>query len=156
MALCHRNSMPSSVTISCACKSIVARIQTVIGKVHRQRARCLAPIPIRFSETAMWAGALHSYRRLRTTSRNSTVNAAVSITTSKFNITNQVGERLSDQNQKPPNPEELSVPAEELIVQVDGGHIPTKIEANGVLKLWCNLSTELSGVCRSTPSPDYW
>ncbi len=37
-----------------------------------------------------------------------------------------MGGRLSDQNQKPPSPEELPVPAEDLIVQVDGGHIPAK------------------------------
>jgi len=72
-------------------------------------------------------GALHSYREAqdnleKLNCQRRSVNNHVQIQ----HITNQVGERLSDQNQKPPNPEELSVPAEELIVQVDGGHIPTK------------------------------
>lgn len=41
-------------------------------------------------------------------------------------MTNQVGAQLAQENQKPPRAEELPVPAPELIVQVDGGHIPTK------------------------------
>ena len=72
-------------------------------------------------------GALYSYRQAQSNleqlnCQRRSVNNHVQIQ----QITNQVGERLSHENQKPPNPEELSVPAEELIVQVDGGHIPTK------------------------------
>ncbi|QUY46119.1 ISKra4 family transposase (plasmid) [Acaryochloris sp. 'Moss Beach'] len=72
-------------------------------------------------------GALHSYReaqdnmeRLNTQRRS--VNNHVQIK----NVTNQVGERLSQVNTTPPNLEELPTPAAELIAQVDGGHISTK------------------------------
>jgi len=80
-------------------------------------------------------GALHSYREAqdnleKLNCQRRSVNNHVQIQ----HITNQVGERLSDQNQKPPNPEELSVPAEELIVLM-GGHIPTKDRGKRVLKL---------------------
>jgi len=72
-------------------------------------------------------GALHSYREAESNleklnCQRRSVNNHVQIQ----QITNQVGERLSHENRRPLNPEELSVPAEELIVQVDGGHIPTK------------------------------
>ena len=41
-------------------------------------------------------------------------------------MTNQVGERLSQENYTPPSEDDLPPPAQELIVQIDGGHIPTK------------------------------
>ena len=41
-------------------------------------------------------------------------------------MTNQLGAQLAKENQIPPTQEELPAPARELIVQVDGGHIPTK------------------------------
>jgi len=72
-------------------------------------------------------GALQSYRDAQDTlerlnCRRRSVNNHVQIQ----QITNQVGERLSQQNHLSPSPEELLQPAKELIVQVDGGHIPTK------------------------------
>jgi len=72
-------------------------------------------------------GALHSYRQAQDNleqlnCQRRSVNNHVQIQ----HITNSVGERLSHENQKPPRPEELPVPALELIVQVDGGHIPAK------------------------------
>ena len=72
-------------------------------------------------------GAIHSYRdaqdnleKLNCNRRS--VNNYVQIQ----RITNEVGGRLSQFNLKSPKPDELKVEAKELIVQVDGGHIPTK------------------------------
>ena len=72
-------------------------------------------------------GALYSYRKAQRNLENlncqrRSVNNHVQVQ----HITNAVGERLSRENQKLPQPEELPAPAAELIVQVDGGHIPTK------------------------------
>jgi hypothetical protein len=72
-------------------------------------------------------GALHSYREAednleRLNCQRRSVNNHVQIQ----HITNQVGERLSQANQTPPNLEELPLSVESLIVQADGGHIPTK------------------------------
>jgi len=72
-------------------------------------------------------GALHSYREAqdnleKLNCQRRSVNNHVQIQ----HIANSVGERLSDENQKPPSPEEVPIPVEELIVQVDGGHIPAK------------------------------
>lgn len=41
-------------------------------------------------------------------------------------LTNQVGARFSQQTLREPSPQECAAPATELIVQVDGGHIPVK------------------------------
>ncbi|MBV8888004.1 MAG: ISKra4 family transposase, partial [Chroococcidiopsidaceae cyanobacterium CP_BM_RX_35] len=72
-------------------------------------------------------GVLHSYRKAqdnldKLNCQRRSVNNHVQIQ----HLTNQVGARLSQENQLPPSQAELPVPAEELIVQVDGGHIPTK------------------------------
>jgi len=72
-------------------------------------------------------GALHSYREAqdnleKLNCQRRSVNNHVQIQ----HIANSVGERLSDENQKPPSPEEVPIPVEELIVQVDGGHILAK------------------------------
>lgn len=72
-------------------------------------------------------GALNSYRAAqdnleRLNCQRRSVNNHVQIQ----QITNQVGERLSLENQTSPSPEALPLAAETLIVQVDGGHIPTK------------------------------
>ena len=68
-------------------------------------------------------GALHSYRgaqtlleRLNTKHRHTQFKA----------ITNQVGEILSQENYQSPTVQECAESAKEIIVQVDGGHIPTK------------------------------
>lgn len=72
-------------------------------------------------------GALHSYREAqdnleRLNCQRRSVDNHVQIQ----HITNQVGERLSEENLTPPSKEALPLPAEQLIVQVDGGHIPSK------------------------------
>jgi len=72
-------------------------------------------------------GSLNSYREAqdnleRLNAQRRKVNNHVQIK----NVTNRVGGRLSLVNNAPPNSEELPTPAAELIVQVDGGHIPTK------------------------------
>jgi hypothetical protein len=72
-------------------------------------------------------GALHSYReaasnleKLNAQRRSINNHDRVKI------MTNQLGAQLTQENLKAPSAEELPVPAQELIVQVDGGHIPTK------------------------------
>ena len=72
-------------------------------------------------------GVLHSYREAQVNleklnCKRRSVNNHVQIQ----HITKQVGERLSQENLLPPKPDELPAAAAELIVQVDGGHIPTK------------------------------
>lgn len=72
-------------------------------------------------------GALHSYREAQNNleklnCQRRSVNNHVQIQ----HITNQVGERIAQKNQTLPSPEELPDAARKLIVQVDGGHIPTK------------------------------
>lgn len=136
--LCRPTFMLFSATTSCAFKSIAAKTPIVIGRVHRPRARCLAAIPILTRvKLQCEQGALHSYRQAednlgKLNCQRRSVNNHVQIQ----HISNSVGERLSHENQKPPNPEELSVPAEELIVVI---FLP-KTKANGALKL-CLLSS---------------
>ena len=72
-------------------------------------------------------GALHSYREAESNleklnAQRRRVNNHARMKT----ITNQVGEQVSQANLKAPSETELSAPAEDLIVQLDGGHIPTK------------------------------
>ncbi|MEL6555963.1 MAG: ISKra4 family transposase [Cyanobacteria bacterium J06621_11] len=72
-------------------------------------------------------GALHSYREAESNLEklnvhHRPVNNHVRVQT----IIHQVGEQLSQKNQHPPMAEDLSHPADALIIQVDGGHIPTK------------------------------
>jgi hypothetical protein len=72
-------------------------------------------------------GALHSYREAA--SNLEKLNAqrrSVNNHDRVKSMTNQLGAQLAQENQKMPSAEELPVPAQELIVQVDGGHIPTK------------------------------
>ncbi len=72
-------------------------------------------------------GALHSYREAA--SNLEKLNAqrrSVNNHDRVKNMTNRLGAQLAQENQKMPSAEELPVPAQELIVQVDGGHIPTK------------------------------
>jgi hypothetical protein len=72
-------------------------------------------------------GALHSYRdaagnleRMNAQRRRINNHDRVKI------MTNQLGAQVAQENLKVPSAEELPVPAEVLIVQVDGGHIPIK------------------------------
>ena len=72
-------------------------------------------------------GTLHSYREAqdnleKLNCQRRSVNNHVRIQ----QITNQVGERLAQRNLNPPHSEELPIVAEELIVQVEEGHIPAK------------------------------
>ena len=72
-------------------------------------------------------GALYSYREAQDNleslnCQRRSVNNHVQLQ----HITKQVGERLSQDNLAPPSQEELPEAADELIIQVDGGHIPTK------------------------------
>jgi hypothetical protein len=72
-------------------------------------------------------GAVHSYRDAqenldKLNCQRRSINNHVQLQ----RITNEVGERLSQSNMDAPHPDELPDAATELIVQVDGGHIPTK------------------------------
>ena len=72
-------------------------------------------------------GALHSYREAQTNLENlNTCRRSVNNHTRVKNLTNQVGDQLSQENLKEPEPEDCAAPAAELTVQVDGGHIPIK------------------------------
>jgi len=83
-------------------------------------------------------GALHSYRQAednlgKLNCQRRSVNNHVQIQ----HISNSVGERLSYENQKPLTREEISVPAEELIIQVNGGYIPTKDKGRRSFEALC-------------------
>ena len=72
-------------------------------------------------------GALHSYRKAeanleKLNAQRRSINNHARLKT----MTNQLGAQLAKENQIPPTQEDLPAPARELIVQVDGGHIPTK------------------------------
>ena len=72
-------------------------------------------------------GALFSYREAqRNLEQLNTYHRSVNNHTQIGRLTDRVGELLSDQHLSPPADEARAQPAEELIVQVDGGHIPIK------------------------------
>lgn len=72
-------------------------------------------------------GSLFSYREAQTNLEK--VNCSVRSVNNHTRIqslTNQVGSRLSQDTLKDPSPQDCAAPATDLIVQVDGGHIPVK------------------------------
>lgn len=72
-------------------------------------------------------GALYSYRDAQTNLEKLTVHRrGVNNHNQIRQITDKVGENLGAENLQPPAPKDCAPPAAELIVQVDGGHIPTK------------------------------
>lgn len=72
-------------------------------------------------------GALYSYREAQTNLEKLTVHRRrVNNHTQIRKITDDVGEVLAEENLKPPNQKDCALPADELIVQLDGGHIPIK------------------------------
>jgi hypothetical protein len=72
-------------------------------------------------------GALYSYREAQTNLEKLTVHRRqVNNHNQIRQITDDVGEVLAEENLKPPTKEDCAPPAQEVIVQVDGGHIPTK------------------------------
>lgn len=72
-------------------------------------------------------GALHSYREAQTNLENLTVKRRPVNNHNKIKVlTSQVGAVLAEENLQAPPVEECASPAGELIVQIDGGHIPTK------------------------------
>ena len=54
-------------------------------------------------------------------------------------MTNRLGAQLAQENYKTPNQQELPTPAPELIVQVDGGHIPTKDKGKRSFEALCGV-----------------
>ncbi|MEO1387386.1 MAG: ISKra4 family transposase [Cyanobacteria bacterium J06634_6] len=72
-------------------------------------------------------GALYSYREAQTNLEKLTVHRRrVNNHTQIRQITDTVGAVLTEENLQPPSQQECVSPSSELIVQVDGGHIPTK------------------------------
>ena len=72
-------------------------------------------------------GALFSYREAQSNlEKLNTYHRSVNNHTQIGRLTDRVGELLSENHLVPPTDECLPPPAEELIVQVDGGHIPIK------------------------------
>lgn len=72
-------------------------------------------------------GALHSYREAQSNlEKVNTKRRRVNNHTQIKAITNQVGAVLSEDNYYPLTPDKCAAPATEVIVQIDGGHIPTK------------------------------
>ncbi len=72
-------------------------------------------------------GSLFSYREAQTNLEK--VNCSVRSVNNHTRIqslTNQVGSRLSQDTLREPSPQDCATPATDLIVQVDGGHIPVK------------------------------
>lgn len=72
-------------------------------------------------------GALHSYREAQTNLEKLTVHRRrVNNHNQIRQLTDRVGEVLAKENLKPPAKEDCASRIDALIVQVDGGHIPTK------------------------------
>lgn len=72
-------------------------------------------------------GALYSYREAQTNLEKLTVHRRRVNNHNKIRqLTDDVGEVLAQENLKPPVEKDCAPPANELIVQVDGGHIPIK------------------------------
>ena len=72
-------------------------------------------------------GALFSYREAQTNlEKINCSRRSVNNHTRIKSLTNQVGARLSQDTLREPSPNACASPATDLIVQVDGGHIPVK------------------------------
>ena len=54
-------------------------------------------------------------------------------------MTNNLGEQIAQENHKSPIPEELPACARKLVVQVDGGHIPTKEKDKRSFEALCGI-----------------
>ena len=72
-------------------------------------------------------GALFSYREAQTNlEKLNCSRRSVNNHTRIQSLTNQVGATLAQDTLRKPDPNECAAPATDLIVQVDGGHIPVK------------------------------
>lgn len=72
-------------------------------------------------------GAMYSYREAQSNLEKLTVHRRLVNNHNKIKLmTNQVGAVLAEENLKLPAVEDCAPPATEVIVQVDGGHIPIK------------------------------
>jgi hypothetical protein len=70
-------------------------------------------------------GALHSYREAqRNLEKVNGHHRGVNNHTQVKRMTDTVGAHLSEENRQCPPQEECAAPAEHLIIQIDGGHIP--------------------------------
>jgi predicted ArsR family transcriptional regulator len=72
-------------------------------------------------------GALHTYREAQSNLEKLNVHRRPVNNHNKVKqITNQVGAVLAKENLKPIAKDDCAAPAEEVIVQIDGGHLPTQ------------------------------
>ena len=72
-------------------------------------------------------GALYSYREAeKNLAQRNSHPRRVNNHTHVKRITDKVGAVLSEHNGLSPSPEECAAPTQDLIIQVDGGHIPTQ------------------------------
>ncbi|MEO0804280.1 MAG: ISKra4 family transposase [Cyanobacteria bacterium J06642_2] len=72
-------------------------------------------------------GALYSYREAESNLEKLTVHRRQVNNHNQIRLlTDTVGEVLAEENFKPPAEKDCAAPAAELIVQIDGGHIPVK------------------------------
>ena len=70
---------------------------------------------------------MHSFRKAQSNLEALTIHPRSVNNHNKIKlITTQVGAKLAQANLKPPSTEECASPAQEVIVQIDGGHIPIK------------------------------
>jgi len=121
--------MRSLATINCPCKSIVVVVLNVVGKVHPRFHRYLARISIQTSAKLQCEqGALFSYREAeQNLEKLNCQRRSVNNHTQVKRITDKVGAVLAEQNAIPTAAQEYAA-AVELIIQVDGGHIPFKTQ----------------------------
>jgi len=131
MATLTQSFMLSSVTMNYRSKSTAAIILSVVGKESPQLPPCLAPISIPIWHLLQCEqGALFSYREAQSNlDKLNTYHRSVNNHTQISRLTDQVGAILSEQHLIPPLEEACAQPAKQLIVQVDGGHIPIQERA---------------------------
>ena len=72
-------------------------------------------------------GAIHSYRKAQSNLESLNVHRRPINNHNKIKLlTNQVGTVLAQENLKPISKTECAAPAKEIIVQIDGGHLPVQ------------------------------
>jgi len=151
----RKSSMRSLATINCPCKSIVVVVLNVVGKVHPRFHRYLARISIQTSAKLQCEqGALFSYREAeQNLEKLNCQRRSVNNHTQVKRITDKVGlcwNRTLFQRQH------RNMPAAELIIQVDGGHIPFKTQKTQFWSLVSHcVSTWKSSCSGPTPSPNH-
>lgn len=114
--------------INYACKNIAVVTLSVVGNRFPLSNPNLAPIStLTSAKLQCEQGALYSYREAQTNLEKLNCQPRPVNNHNQVKlITARVGEVLSEQNHIPPSAAECAAPAKDLIVQVDGGHIPVQ------------------------------